>query len=102
MTRKKVGRANKYGHVIAMLDDYTLYTPARIARAARDKGFLKHEVDPERAYNRLRAAMIRFANYHQFPKGGDAMLKIFHAAACPAWFGWRWKSVLRDPAIDTK
>ncbi len=94
--RRPVGRPRKYASIIDALDDDELFSPAVIARIARDKGllapFLKNEPNEAQVMQRVRIALIRLSNLHSFPDEGDGQVRIEGQAPVPAWFGWRWKS----------
>lgn len=62
-------RPMKYGGLIASLMPEELYTPATIARFARDSHFLCPSLSPEEIKNAM--IRIRFSNNHQFPDEGD-------------------------------
>ncbi len=97
--RRPVGRPRKYATIIAALDDDELYSPAVIPRFAKGQGllapFLTEGVSEARVIQRIRIAMVRLSNLHNFPDEGDGQVIIVGQAPVPAWFGWRWKSTTR-------
>ena len=90
----------KYDVLIEALAEGDLYSPAAIVKFAEENGFLKS--DPEKRNKRrlekqrIRIAMGRYSNNHEFPDEGDGYLKIPGQAPVPAWFGWRWKASLEN------
>ncbi|MCP4406171.1 MAG: hypothetical protein GY807_00085 [Gammaproteobacteria bacterium] len=96
MRRRPVGRPRKYVPLMAALDDDELYSPAVIARIAQGQGllapFLTEESNEDQVMQRIRIAMIRISNLHNFPDEGDGQVRIEGQAPVPGWFGWRWKS----------
>ncbi len=93
---RPVGRPRKYTGIIDALDDDELYSPAAIARIAKDQGmlapFMKEETVEARVMQRIRIALVRLSNLHHFPDEGDGQIKIKGQAPVPGWFGWRWKN----------
>ncbi len=93
---KPVGRPRKYACIIDALDDDDLYSPAAIARIAKEKGlldtFLEEEPNEALVFQRVRISLIRFSNLHDFPDEGDGQIIIKGQAPVPGWFGWRWKT----------
>ena len=96
MPRRPFGRPMKYDHLIEMLEEDQLYSPATIAAFAKDHGMLNHAGKGLKPLQiqRIRIAMGRLSNNHEFPDEGDGYVKIPGQAHTPAWFGWRWKLVL--------
>ena len=97
--RRPIGRPMKYKHLIEALDDETLYTPSTIVLLAETLGFLgsRGEGDTEERKlekRRIRIAMGRFSNNHDFPDEGDGFITLRGQSPTPAWFGWRWKEAL--------
>jgi hypothetical protein len=88
----------KYKSLIEMLDEDQLYTPATIAAFAESKGFIKTREAVVRRLEkqRIRIALGRFSNNHNFPDQGDGMVTIRGQAPTPGWFGWRWKAALNE------
>ena len=90
----------KYDVLIEAMDEGDLYSPAAIVKFAEENGFLKS--DPEKPKKRrlekqrIRIAMGRYSNNHEFPDEGDGYLKVPGQAPVPAWFGWRWKAALEN------
>ena len=87
-------RASKYRHIIASLEDDTLYSAAMIARHAQEKGFLKGE-DIRLERNRIRIALNRHSTLHEFPDEGDGLVTLPGCAPAPGWYGWRWKEDIK-------
>ena len=96
MPRRPLGRPMKYDHLIEMLEEDQLYSPATIAAFAKDHGMLNHagKAPKPLQIQRIRIAMGRLSNNHKFPDDGDGFLKIPGQAPVPAWFGWRWKAAI--------
>ena len=88
--KKKIGRPQKYADLLNKLEDDGLYTPATIARLGLSD-FLGDETDEKLVMQRIRIAMVRYSNLHEFPDEGDGFVKISGQAPVPGWFGWRWK-----------
>jgi len=95
--RKSIGRPMKYGRIIVKLDPNSLYTPATIAAFAEQIGLLDHSDPNQRrlAKQRIRIALGRFSNNHNFPDEGDGMVTIRGQAPTPGWFGWRWQAAIK-------
>lgn len=87
----------KYRRLIEALDDHELYTPAMIAAYACEQGLVDGTdlVEQRKARQRIRIALGRFSNNHDFPDVGDGIVTLRGQAPTPAWYGWRWKSALR-------
>ena len=88
----------KYKSLIEALEEDDLYTPATIAAFAEETAYFE-ESDPQMkrlAKQRIRIALGRFSNNHQFPDEGDGMVTIKGQAPTPGWFGWRWKAALNE------
>ncbi len=98
MTRRPVGRPMKYDIIIRKLDDQVLYSPASIAGFAEQSGiltqFITKTVDRQKAKRRIRLALGRLSNLHDFPDKGDGHVLLAGQAPIPGWFGWRWKELL--------
>lgn len=88
----------KYKILIEMLDEDQIYTPATIAAFAEEKGFIQVQESARRRLEkqRIRIALGRFSNNHEFPDQGDGMVTIRGQAPTPGWFGWRWKAALHE------
>lgn len=84
----------KYNKIIEALDENTLYTPASIADFALEEGFITDRTKEARKNrrNRIRIALGRFSNNHQFPGSGDGMVTLEGQAPTPGWYGWRWQA----------
>ena len=98
MTSRPVGRPMKYDYVLRKLQDEELYSPASIAGFAEVHKlltpFLDDETDARKAKRRMRLALGRLSNLHQFPDEGDGRVYLFGQAPIPGWYGWRWKELL--------
>ena len=96
--RKPIGRPMKYKLLIESLDDDDLYTPGAIASYAEENGFIPPGgPDQKRLYKqRIRIALGRFSNNHNFPDEGDGMVTVRGQAPTPGWFGWRWKAAISE------
>jgi len=81
--RPKGRPPEKYDPIRSALADNKLYSPASIAQA--------FFADDEVARARCRRAHHRYAQYHQFPRRGDGIVKVKGKRHAPAWYGWRWK-----------
>ena len=98
--KKKVsgpmGRPLKYRAVLDRLDDAVLYTPASISAFAERMGFIKGRASDWRRLQRqrIRIALGRFSNNHDFPDEGDGMVVLRGQSPTPGWFGWRWKRAI--------
>ncbi len=94
--KKPIGRPMKYRKILLRLENDDLYTPAAIARFAVEVGLVKESrKEPKKlVLQRIRIAMGRFSNNHDFPDEGDGMVIIRGQAPTPGWFGWRWKAPL--------
>ena len=92
----KIGRPYKYEHVLRSLEDDTLYSASAIATFAEQNELIGGQTPEEQklARRRIRTAMIRLCNNHNFPDDGDGKVNIPGQAPVPGWFGSRWKSVL--------
>ena len=80
MPRKPLGRPMKYDVIIEALDEETVYSPAAIARFAKSQGLLdqfrQNDEDDRLLLLRIRIAMARFSDNHEFPPEGDGILKL--------------------------
>ena len=90
---RPIGRPLKYRHIVALLEDNEVYTPATIANLAEALGQLDPCAPLRLAKQRVRITMGRYANNHDFPKEGDDRVTIRGQAPTPGWFGWRWKAL---------
>ena len=100
-----IGRPMKYKTLIENLDPEDLYTPATIARFAEQNGFLEQGLSTEKirlAKQRIRIALGRFSNNHQFPDEGDGMVTIKGQSPTPGWFGRRWKAEVAGKLSEVK
>jgi len=91
-----VGRPMKYDKILAALAPGDLYSAAKVALFAEERGFLDAE-DPEArqlSKQRIRLAMGRFRTNHEFPKEGDGLVYNQGQAPTPGWFGWRWQAAV--------
>lgn len=95
--RRSIGRPMKYGVILEKLDPNALYTPATIAAFAEQVGLLDRSDQKQRrlAKQRIRIALGRFSNNHNFPDEGDGMVTIRGQAPTPGWFGWRWQAAIK-------
>ena len=84
----------KYNTIIEALNQDTLYSPASIANFALEEGFVTGKTKKAKsdARNRIRIAMGRFSNNHQFPDSGDGVVILEGQAPTPGWYGWRWQA----------
>lgn len=97
MTKAKAhGRPRKYEAILRSLEDGELYSPAKVARYAEEKGLIRGEDAKSLALERqrVRIAMGRWANLKEFPDDGDGLVCLKGQAPIPGWFGWRWKASL--------
>ncbi|CAM2068602.1 hypothetical protein SCOR_24745 [Sulfidibacter corallicola] len=88
----------KYNKIIEKLVEDELYTPATIAALGEALGMVDTS-DPEkrkRDRQRIRIALGRFSNNHNFPDEGDGIVTLKGQAPTPGWFGWRWKAALHE------
>jgi len=103
--KPRVGRRPlKYRHLIDILEDDTLYSPASIVRNGEEKGLLPvpdgdvpfSPADQERSEQamRIRHSLARFADNHKFPRPSEGFVKLFGQAPAPGWFGATWKAAL--------
>ena len=102
--KPRVGRPLKYRHLIDILEDDTLYSPASIVRNGEEKGLLPvpdgdvpfSPADQERSEQamRIRHSLARFADNHKFPRPSEGFVKLFGQAPAPGWFGATWKAAL--------
>ena len=97
----KNGRPPKYNHIIKALDPETVYSPSMIASFAQqeqlepfDKELTTTEKREQRV--RVRMAMGRRSNRHDFPKGGDALAFVKGQAPVAGWCGKRWLATLES------
>ena len=81
--RPKGRPPEKYDPIRSALADERLYSPASIAWRAFP--------DDDKKRNQCRKAHHRYAQYHQFPPGGDRILRVKGKRPAAAWYGWRWK-----------
>ncbi len=93
------GRPRKYVNILAALNDHDLYSPALIARTAKDEdllgSLLEEETNEALVQKRIRVAMIRSSKIYGFPPEGDGLVRLVGQAPVPGWFGWRWKKILK-------
>ncbi len=96
--KRPIGRPMKYRKILQRLENDDLYTPAAIARFAVEAGLVKESRnEPKKlVLQRIRIAMGRFSNNHDFPDEGDGMVTLRGQAPTPGWFGWRWKAPLLE------
>ncbi len=98
MGSRPVGRPLKYQMIIANLEDDLIYSPASIARYAKETSlinpFLSPTVNLPKAMRRIRLSLGRLSNLHDFPDKGDGHVFLERQAPIPGWFGWRWKELL--------
>ncbi len=86
------GRPMKYAHILLQLKDDKLYAASTIAQFAASNDLL-----PEGSTaNKVRIAMGRFKQNHQFPKKGDGTVSPKGRNPIQAWFGWRWKAPIQE------
>lgn len=85
------GRPKKYLTIVRKLDDYELYSPAQIGRAAANLMCTGGKEERKRMVQRVRITMARFATKHHFPHEGDGIVTLQGQAPTPGWYGWRWK-----------
>ncbi|MBO1317961.1 hypothetical protein [Acanthopleuribacter pedis] len=88
----------KYSELIEQLNEDEIYTPATIADYAETIGYISGQ-DPEEVRlvrQRIRIAMGRFSNNHNFPDEGDGFVTLRGQPPTPGWFGWRWISAIHD------
>jgi hypothetical protein len=86
-----------YKSLIEKLDEDTLYSPSLIARFAEEHGLLPGgdtRAPLQIKKQRIRIALGRFSNNHDFPDEGDGMVTIRGQAPTPGWYGWRWQAAL--------
>ena len=86
----------KYKPLLESLAEDELYTPASIAAHAQKTEFITSK-DPDQVRlekQRIRIALGRFSNNHNFPDEGDGMVTLRGQAPTPGWFGWRWKAAI--------
>lgn len=91
-----MGRPSKYAGLIKKLEEDEIYSPSTIADFAEQIGFIKTD-DPEQHFldrRRIRIAMGRFSNAHNFPDEGDGFITLRGQQPTPAWFGWRWMAAI--------
>jgi len=93
---KVIGRPMKYRDLIMELDNYEIYTPAKIARGAWLRGWTQNDVSRQLFRQRVRVSLARFAANHAFPDEGDGIVALQGQAPTPGWFGWRWKVAAKD------
>lgn len=93
-----VGRPEKYRAILNQLEPHGLYTPATIANKALAMGLGNFDASrrSKLTHQRVRIAMGRKSNNHQFPDEGDGMVTLPGQAPCPGWFGWRWQNSLKS------
>jgi hypothetical protein len=86
----------KYKYILYELDEHTAYTPATIATFAEENCLLRSRGKEalRKEKTRLRVAMGRFSNNHEFPDEGDSIVFVKGKAPCPGWFGWRWREAI--------
>jgi hypothetical protein len=86
----------KYKYILYELEEHELYTPASIAIFAEENSLLRSRgKDAQRSEkNRIRIAMGRFSNNHEFPDEGDGIVFVKGKAPNPGWFGWRWREAI--------
>ena len=93
-TRKRgIGRPQKYALVLWSLHDDELYTAATVANRAVALELVdaSSEKRIELDRQRIRIAMGRYANNHEFPDNGDGNVRLRGQAPTPGWWGRRWK-----------
>ena len=86
----------KYKPLLESLEEDELYTPASIAAYAQKIEFIT-STEPDQVRlekQRIRIALGRFSNNHNFPDEGDGMVTLRGQAPTPGWFGWRWKAAI--------
>jgi len=99
MTRKKKGRPFQYRPIIEALEKLDVYSPAKVAQFAKQRGLSKlagriaSDTDKLK-HQRIRIALARYKNNHNFPEQGDGMVSMPKQPITPGWFGWRWQSPL--------
>ncbi len=94
-----IGRPMKYDRILTALDNEEIYSPAAIARFARDHGFLKGDEATIRLdMQRIRIALGRLSNNRSFPDEGDGLVAVKGQKPIPGWYGSRWKRAVSPPA----
>ena len=90
------GRPLKYVDILMALEPHTIYTPSGIVDEALKQDLLPQSqgVDEQTLKLRLRIAMGRLCNAHQFPDEGDGQVRKRGQRPTPGWFGWRWQEVV--------
>ncbi len=88
MSPKQIGRPMKYRDLLLALETHELYTPAKVADFAVERGFIPEDFV---ARQRVRIAMGRYTNNHRFPDEGDGLVSSPGQAPTPGWFGWRYR-----------
>ena len=85
--KRSKGRPMIYANCLLDLEDESLYAPSTIA-ASIENSFKR---------DRCRISLGRFSHNHGFPrKPPDGYIDIKGRPAIAAWFGWRWKVVLKN------
>ena len=79
--KRSVGATLKCAHLLALLEENKLYTPATIAALGADR-----KTEPTK-YHRYRKSLAKFAGYHCFHATVDGKVNGYDA-----WFGSRWTS----------
>lgn len=85
-----MGRPNKYCHILAQLDNDTLYNSTTIAR-----DFRPEEPDPPgktSQWLRMRHTLAIYARKN-LPQLGDGLIVLPYQGPRVAWYGWRWKQL---------
>ncbi len=92
------GRPMKYEHILQQLSEDEIYTPAMIAMFALEHELVepKDTTEAKLIYQRIRIAMGRFSNNHQFPDEGDGFVTLKGQPPVPGWFGWRWIAAVHE------
>jgi len=97
-----IGRPQKYVAILRALDPDELYSPAMIARFAKEHqllaGYRQKDKSEKLIMQRIRVALIRMTSLkrNSFPSEGDGLVVIPGQAPRPGWYGWRWQSVIKD------
>ena len=89
------GQPHKYAVILWSLPDDELFTPALIAARAATLGLIEGNGDPEQtrlARLRIRVAMGRLSNNHEFPDDGDGLVTLPGQSPVAGWHGRRWKT----------
>lgn len=91
--KKPAGRPRKYHVLLRQLDPDTLYSAASIARwaIATDQYGTLTPNQQKMTQQRIRIALGRWCNNHQFPDEGDGIVLLPGQSPTPGWFGWRWQ-----------